>query len=117
MTQLVFTTRAAAAAAVAFVLVLSGCWSSNDEVRYDGPREELVDACGRAVSAGPHPSLDGQRIVENVTVSDPDSRYPIVEGELVGAYSGSSIRYRFTCEIPEGDDYLAAQITALTLVE
>jgi len=58
----------------AFVLVLSGCWSSNDEVRYDGPREELVDACGRAVSAGPHPSLEGQRIVENV-IRDPFDHY------------------------------------------
>jgi hypothetical protein len=49
-------------------------------------------------------------------VSEPDSRYPIVVGELVGGYSGSS-RYRFMCEIPEGDDYLAAEITQLTLVE
>lgn len=66
--------------------------------------------------SGRHPGLSGPRIVENVIVSEPDSRYPIVEGELVGGYNGSS-RYRFTCAIPAGDDFLAAQITELTLVE
>lgn len=97
--------------ALAAVLVLGGCWSSANEINYDGPRDELVDACGRAVFGSqlivPTP---GKLIVENVTVFDSEARYPIVFGELE---AGSERRYQWMCEIPHGDDYLAAEITSL----
>lgn len=98
-------------------LMLAGCFSSDNEVHYDGPREAFVDACARALAASP--GLYGDRqIVEHVTVSDPDARYPIATGELfVQRNSGEDGRYRWTCEIPEGDDYLAARITEWTPTE
>ena len=69
----------------------------------------------RRNGAGPS-GISGHFIVENVAIKDPGSRYPLVEGELVGSYSGDA-RYRWACEIPTGDDYLAAQLTSFTLVE
>lgn len=93
------------------VMLLSGCWSSANEINYDGPRDELVDACGRAAFSSqliePTP---GRLIVENVTVFDSRAKYPIVFGELD---AGGERRYQWMCEIPQGDDFLAAEITSM----
>jgi len=98
-------------------LLLVGCFSSDNEVRYDGQREEFVNACGRALEASPE-GFGARQIVEHVTVSDPDARYPIATGELlVLRNNGGDVRYHWTCEIPHGDDYLAAEIVSLTLTD
>jgi hypothetical protein len=111
---------AGCAVAVATVLTLSGCWSSDNEILYEGPRDELVDACGRAAMASPLTGNEpGRQVVENVTVFDADARYPIVFGELEIQHwgDGGDSRFQWMCEIPAGDDYLAAEITTLVAID
>jgi len=74
----------------------------------------LADGRLRASPEG----FGARQIVEHVTVSDPDARYPIATGELlVLRNNGGDVRYHWTCEIPHGDDYLAAEIVSLTLTD
>ena len=106
--------------ALTAVFTLGGCWSSDNEIVYDGPRDELVDACGRAAMASPlRGGKSGRLIVENVTVFDPNARYPIVFGELEVQHwsGGGESRFQWMCEIPAGDDYLAAEITSLVAMD
>ena len=111
---------ACCAVALATVLALGGCWSSDNEIIYEGPRDELVDACGRAAMvAPPSGGESGRLVVENVTVFDADARYPIVFGELEIQHwgDGGESRFEWMCEIPAGDDYLAAEITSLVAID